>query len=104
MRHRSSRDNMMRVDLPYFPRVSDLREKYHKEQNTHKSMRPIIMRLNMLKVARILECGVLPVELPHPAVDVRVSVADGADVALEVHDVDGVEANLDEREEHEANA
>ena len=52
------------------------------------------MRLDMLKIARILERGVLPIELAQPAVDVRVSVADGADVALEVHDVDGVEADL----------
>ncbi|KAI3478449.1 hypothetical protein L1887_59657 [Cichorium endivia] len=37
--------------------------------------------------------GVVPVEVLHPLVDVRVSVADGAQVALEVRKVDGVEAD-----------
>ena len=52
------------------------------------------MCLDMLKVARILERGNLPVELAHPEVNVRIPVSDGADVAFEVADVDWVEADL----------
>ena len=32
-------------------------------------MRPIIMRLDMLKVSRILKRGVVPIEVLHPLVD-----------------------------------
>ena len=57
-------------------------------------MRPVIVRLDVLEVARLLESGDIPVQLAHPEVNVRVSVSDGADVAFEVADVDWVEADL----------
>ena len=57
-------------------------------------MRPIVVHLDMVKVARILERRVRPVELPHPAVDIWVPIANGTQVALEVADIDGIEANL----------
>lgn len=47
----------------------------------------------MLKVARILESGDIPVQLAEPRVDGRIAVAYRTDVALEVPDVYGVEAN-----------
>lgn len=48
----------------------------------------------MLEVARVFERSIVPVQLAHPLVQVRVPVADRAQVALEVREVDGVEANL----------
>ncbi len=52
------------------------------------------MRLDMLKVACILERWDGPIQLAHPAVKVRVPIPDGADVAFEVTDVDWVETDL----------
>jgi hypothetical protein len=40
------------------------------------------MDLDVLKVRGILERGVVPVQVPHPPVDLRVFVPDLADVAL----------------------
>ena len=65
------------------------------DDNTYGSVRPIVVRLDMLKVARVLERGHGPVELAHPAVEVRVPISDGTDVAFEVADVHRVEADLD---------
>jgi hypothetical protein len=48
----------------------------------------------MVKTSCILEGRVLPVQLAHPAVNVRVSVPDSANVTLEVPHVHGVEADL----------
>lgn len=66
-------------------------------KDTYSSLRPIIVHLDMLEVARVLECSVVPVQLAHPLVQVRVPVADRAQVALEMREVDGIEANLRER-------
>lgn len=52
------------------------------------------MRLDVVKEARILERGDVPVEFAHPKVNVRVSVSDRTEVALEVAYVHGVEADL----------
>ena len=52
------------------------------------------MRLDVLEVARVLEGRAAPVERAHPAVQVRVPVADRAQVALKVADVYRVEADL----------
>jgi hypothetical protein len=51
------------------------------------------MRLDVLKVCRVLERRIVPVQLAHPAVQVRVPITDVADVALEVADVDRVKAD-----------
>lgn len=67
-------------------------------KNTYSSLRPIIVHLDMLEVARILERSVVPVQLAHPLVQVRVPVADRAQVALEMREVDRVEADL--RQKH----
>jgi hypothetical protein len=48
----------------------------------------------VLKVSRLLERRVVPVEVLGVTVQVRVVVADRAEVAAEVEDVDGVEADL----------
>ncbi len=48
----------------------------------------------MVKQTCILEHGVVPVQLAHPEVDVGVTVSDGADVAFEETDVDGIEPDL----------
>lgn len=61
---------------------------------THRRVGPMVMRLNVCKVACVLESWDRPVQLAHPAVDVRVPAADGADVTLEVADIDGVEPDL----------
>lgn len=52
-----------------------------------------IVPLNVVKLSRLLECRLRPVQVTHPLVDVRVSRADVANVALEVLHVDGVEAD-----------
>ena len=55
-------------------------------------MTPVIMFLDMLEVGCILERRVVPIKVLHPPVDVRVPVADGPGIALEVTVVDGIEA------------
>ena len=57
-------------------------------------MRPVIVGLDVIEVSCILESWIVPVQFPHPLVYGGVAVTDGADVALEVTDVDGIEANL----------
>lgn len=37
-------------------------------------MRPIVMRFDMLKVGRVFECWIIPVQVLHPAIDIRVVV------------------------------
>lgn len=51
------------------------------------------MELDMRKFSRILECRNVPIEIPQPFVDMRVSGADIANVGLEMLNVDDVEAN-----------
>ena len=48
---------------------------------------------DMLKLGRLAKGRHIPVEVAQPGVDGRVAAADVADVALEVLDVDGVEAH-----------
>lgn len=60
----------------------------------HHRMTPIIMRLDMLEVACILERWDGPIQLAHPEVKIRVPISDSTDVAFEVTDVDWVEADL----------
>ena len=52
------------------------------------------MSLDVVKVRGVLESRVLPVQLLHPPVDIRISVTNIANVALEVPDINRVEANL----------
>ena len=59
-----------------------------------------VVFLDMLEHGRLPESGHVPVELPDPAVQIRISGADVADVALEVLHVDGIEANDGRVEPH----
>lgn len=52
------------------------------------------MSLDVVKVRGVLKSRVLPVQPLHPPVDIRISITNIANVALEVPDVDRVEANL----------
>ena len=52
-----------------------------------------VVVLDVEEVGGVAEGGVVPVQVTHPLVDGRVAGADVADVALEVLDVDGVEAD-----------
>jgi len=52
-----------------------------------------VMVLDVQEVGRVLEGAVVPVQVSEPGVDARVPAAHVADVALEVLDVDGVEAD-----------
>ena len=72
IRQRSNRRNRMRVDL----RVASS-----------------IVILNVRKLRRVLERGDIPIEIPDPAMDCGISASDVADVAFEVLDIYGVEAN-----------
>jgi len=56
-------------------------------------MTPIVMCLYVVKVSRVLESGVVPVEAPHPEINIWIVVSDRADVAFEVTMVDWVEAD-----------
>lgn len=63
---------------------------------------PRVVPLDVLKLRRLLERRLVPVQVAHPPVQRRVPGADVADVALEVLHVDGVEADEgDEAAEHE---
>ena len=57
-------------------------------------MRPEVMCLDVLEVAGFRERREVPVEFAHPEMEVRVVGANGAQVALEVHYIHGVEADL----------
>jgi hypothetical protein len=59
-----------------------------------------VMLLDVLKLRRVLEGRVVPVQVPHPLVQGRIPAADVTDVALEVLDVDGVEADQRCEEAH----
>ena len=52
------------------------------------------MYLDMIEVTGVLERGVVPVQLPHPQVQVRVPLADRTQVTLEVAVVHRIKANL----------
>ena len=56
-------------------------------------MTPGVVFLDMFKIRGLAEGGVVPVQIPDPGVQVRVSGADVADVAFEVLHVDDVEAD-----------
>lgn len=53
-------------------------------------MRARVVVLDVQEVGRVLESRVVPVQVAHPLVEVRVPRADVTDVALEVLDVDGL--------------
>ena len=52
-----------------------------------------VVILDMLKLRRLLERRYVPVQLPEPLMQCRITRSDIADVALEVLHVDRVEAN-----------
>ena len=52
-----------------------------------------VMLLDVLEVGRVLERGHIPVHRPQPAVERGIAGPDVSDVALEVLDVDDVEAD-----------
>jgi len=52
-----------------------------------------VMILDMSKLGRLSKCRDVPVQIPQPLVEVWVVGADGAEVSLEVLDVDDVEAD-----------
>lgn len=52
-----------------------------------------VMPLDVVKLRRVLECAVIPIQIPHPVVNCRVSRTHIADIALEMLDVDWVETN-----------
>jgi hypothetical protein len=52
-----------------------------------------VMVLDVLKFCRVLERRHVPVQMPHPLVEVWIASADVANVALEVLYVDGIEAH-----------
>lgn len=52
-----------------------------------------IMLFDMLKLRRVLECRYVPVQIPQPFMQSRITRSDITDVALEMLHIDGVEAN-----------
>ena len=52
------------------------------------------MSLDVVKVCRLLERGVEPVEPSQPPVDSRIASTDGTNVAFEMANVNGIETNL----------
>ena len=56
-------------------------------------MTPRVMSLDVLKLRRFPKRRFVPIQMSHPFVDGGVSGPDVPDVALEVLDVDGVEAD-----------
>lgn len=57
-------------------------------------MRPIIMRLDMIEIRRILEGWIEPVQFPHPFVDRGISSSNRPNVCFEMPHVDGIESDL----------
>lgn len=56
-------------------------------------MASCVVPLDVLKLGRFPKRGLVPVQVPEPAVDVGISRTDLANVALEVLNVDWVETN-----------
>ena len=54
-------------------------------------MTPRIMPLDMLKLRRLSERRNIPVQMPHPLVQIGIPTPDIPDIGLEVLDVDRVE-------------
>ena len=52
-----------------------------------------VMVLNMLKLRRVLERGIIPIQMSHPLVQVRKSTPNIADIALEMLYIDRIEAH-----------
>ena len=52
-----------------------------------------VVLLDMFKLGRLPKRGYLPVQMPDPLVQVRIPRANVPDVALEMLDVDGIEAH-----------
>ncbi len=52
-----------------------------------------VVPFDVFKLSRILECGMVPVQVAHPLVNRRVARAHITDVALEVLDIDWIESN-----------
>jgi hypothetical protein len=57
------------------------------------SEKALTMCFDVIKVGRVLERRIVPVEVLHPLVNVGISIPNGAVVALEMAMVDGVETN-----------
>ena len=57
-------------------------------------MTPVVMRLDMLKIARLLERWYIPIQLAQPEMQVGIPIPDSADVTFEVTDVDWIEPDL----------
>ena len=51
------------------------------------------MLLDVFKLGRVLEGRVVPVQMPHPLVQVIVAAPDISNITFEVLHVDGIEAN-----------
>lgn len=67
--------------------------KWRNGQRVNLRMTPRVMPLDVLKLRGILERRLVPVQVTHPLMHGRISRANIANVALEVLDVNGVEAN-----------
>jgi hypothetical protein len=52
-----------------------------------------VMVLNMLKLRRVLERGIIPVEMSHPLMEIGITTPNIADIALEMLYVDRIEAH-----------
>lgn len=89
--HRAYRHNSSGVDLSQNTAVS--RYSRHPHMTNHRLGR-IIMCLDMVEVTRIFERGNIPVQLAQPQVNRWVAITDGAQVALEVPEINRIEAHL----------
>ena len=56
-------------------------------------MTPCVVMFDMLKLRRVLERRHVPVQLPQPFMQRRITRSDIADVALEMLHIDGIEPN-----------
>ena len=74
-----------RLDVRYAGRIEE----------TYVRVRPVVVRLDVLKVGCGRERWVVPVQLTHPQMNRGVSFADTANVALKVAVVHWVKANLE---------
>ena len=56
-------------------------------------MTPSIMSLDVFKLCRLAKCGYIPIQSTQPLVQCRIAAADIADIALEVLNIHGIEAD-----------
>lgn len=59
----------------------------------YQCLGPIVVLFDVVELGARLESIVVPVQLPHPEINIRIPMADVTQVAFEMADIHGIEAD-----------